>query len=122
MKEVETENMEQVTINFEAGLADAYPTLREFVAHRTHQQGRPQKAVAADLDYSPSHWSRKCSQSPDDSLRMTVDDVERFIETNDDITPVLYWVEKYCTKRDRIAELEAELARLKRADNIKAVS
>lgn len=105
--------MEQVTLNFEAGYADAYPTLREYVAHRTHQQGKPQKAVAADLDYSPSHWSRKCAQSPDDSLRMTVDDVERFIESNDDISPVLYWVEKYCTKRDRIADLEAELERLK---------
>lgn len=105
--------MEQVTINFEAGLAEAYPTLREFVAYRTHQQGRPQKAVAADLDYSPSHWSRKCAQSPDDSMRMSADDIERFIETNDDIGPVLYLVEKYCAKRDRIADLEAELARLK---------
>lgn len=105
--------MEQVTLNFEAGYADAYPSLREFIAYRTHHQGRPQKAIAADLDYSPSHWSRKCAQSSDDSMRMTADDVERFMETNDDISPVLYLVEKYCTKRDRIAELEAELARLK---------
>ena len=105
--------MDQVTIKFEEGLADAYPSLREFIAYRTHQQGRPQKAIAADMDYSPSHWSRKRSESPDDSLRMTLNDAERFMETNDDITPVLYWVEKYCTKRDRIADLEAELARLK---------
>lgn len=107
--------MEQVTINFEAGYAEAYPSLREFVAYRTHQQGKPQKAVAADVDYSPSHWSRKCSQSPDDSMRMTADDVESFIETQDDISPVLYLVEKYCTKRDRIADLEAEIAKLKAA-------
>ena len=105
--------MEQVTLNFEAGLSDAHPSLREFVAFRTHHQGKPQKSIAADLDYSPSHWSRKCSQSPDDSMRMTADDVEAFIEANDDISPVLYLVEKYCTKRDRIADLEAELTRLK---------
>lgn len=112
MKQGATNN-QQITLNFEGGYADAFATLREFVAHRTHHQGRPQKAVAADLDYSPSHWSRKCAQSPDDSMRMTADDIERFIETNDDISPVLYLVEKYCAKRDRIADLEAELARLK---------
>lgn len=110
--------MEQVTLNFEAGYAEAYQTLREFIAHRTHQQRKPQKAVAADLDYSPSHWSRKCSQSPDDSMKMTADDIERFIETNGDISPVLYMVEKYCTKTDRIAELERELQRLKKLEAV----
>jgi len=105
--------VEQVTLNFEAGLAEVYASLREFVAYRTHHQGRPQKSIAADLDYSPSHWTRKCAQSPDDSMRMTADDVERFIQATQDISPVLYLVEKYCTKTDRIAELERELARLK---------
>lgn len=37
----------------------------------------------------------------------------QIIETNEDISPVLYLVEKYCTKRDRIADMESELARLK---------
>lgn len=106
--------MEQITLNFDAGLADAYPTLREFIAHRTHHQGRPQKAIAADLDYSPSHWSRKCAQSPDDSMRMTADDVERWIGVTGDTSPILYLVEKYLSsKSDRIAELERELERLK---------
>ena len=110
--------MEQITLNDDAGLVDGYPTCREFVAHRTHHQGRPQKAVAADMDYSPSHWSRKCAQSPDDSMRMTADDIERFIETNDDISPVLYLIEKYCTKVDRIAELERQLAEAKRLKGV----
>ena len=104
--------MQQVILNFQAGYADSYKTIREFVAYRTHQQGRPQKAVAADIDYSPSHWSRKCAQSPDDSMKMTADDIEAFIESNDDISPVLYWVEKYCSKRSRIARLKEEIARL----------
>tara|TARA_R110002049_G_scaffold281333_1_gene460842 strand:+ start:9901 stop:10224 length:324 start_codon:yes stop_codon:yes gene_type:complete len=103
----------QLTLNFDAGLVDAYPTCREYVAHRVHHQGRPQKAIAADMDYSPSHLSRKCAQSPDDSMRLTCDDLERFIETTGDTSPVLYLVEKYLTDHDRIAELEAELARLK---------
>jgi len=38
--------MEQVTINFEAGYAEAYPSLREFVAHRTHPEAKRLKGVA----------------------------------------------------------------------------
>lgn len=106
--------MEQITLNFEAGLTTAYSTCREFVAHRVHHQGRPQKAIAADMDYSPSHLSRKCAQSPDDSMRFTLDDLERFIETTGDTSPVLYLVEKFLAQRtDRIEELEKELERLR---------
>jgi len=105
--------LEQITINYEAGLVDAYPTVREFLANRVHHQGKAQKSVAADMDLSPSHLSRKCAQSPDDSMRMTLDDFERFIDTQGDVSPVLYLVEKYLSSHDRIAALEAELARLK---------
>lgn len=103
----------QLTLNFDAGLVEAYPSCREFIAHRVHHQGRPQKAIAADMDYSPSHLSRKCAQGPDDSMRLTLDDLERFIEVTGDTSPVLYLVEKYLTDHDRIASLEAELARLR---------
>lgn len=111
--------MEQITLNFEKGVSEAYQTCREYVASRVHQQGRPQKSIAADMDYSPSHLSRKCSQSPDDSMRFTLDDLERFIEVTGDASPVLYLVEKYLAGGDRIEELEAEIARLK-AKAIKA--
>lgn len=110
--------MEQVTLNFDAGISEAYPSCREFVAHRIHHQGRPQKSIAADMDYSPSHLSRKCAQSPDDSLRMTLDDLEKFIEVTGDTSPVLYLVEKYLTESNRIAQLEEELARLKRLKGV----
>lgn len=110
--------MDQITLNFERGLCEAYPTCREYVANRVHHQGRPQKSIAADMDYSPSHLSRKCAQSPDDSMRFTLDDLERFMECTGDTSPVLYLVEKYLTDSDRISQLEAELARLK---SIKAV-
>lgn len=105
--------MQQITINFEAGPVDAYPSCREYVAALVHQQNKPQKAVAADMDYSPSDLTRKLAQSPDDSRRFTLDDLERFVETQNDVRPVLYLVAKYLSGRDRIAELEAELERLK---------
>ena len=106
--------MEQITLDYDAGLQECYSSCREYVASQVHKQGRPQKSIAADMDYSPSQLSRKCSQSPDDSMRFTLDDLETFMEVTGDTSPVLYLVEKYLTKTDRIAQLEAELERLRR--------
>ena len=107
--------MSQITIDFEVGLTQAYPTCREYVASLVHQQGRPQKAIAADMDYSPSDLSRKLSQSPDDSRRFTLDDLEKFMATTMDFRPVKYLAEKYLATDliKRLAELELENARLK---------
>lgn len=111
--------MEQITINYEEPLTGVYETCREFVAQRIHHQGRPQKAIAADMDYSPSHLSRKCAQSPDDSMRFTLDDLERFIEVTGDVTPVIYLAEKFLGRGDEVTNLRRALreaeARLARA-------
>lgn len=106
--------MQQITINFEAGLATCYRTCREYIAARVHQIGKPQKAIAADMDYSPSDLSRKLAQAPDDSRRFTLDDLERYIEVTGDTSPVTYLAEKYLTEAGRIAELEQQLESLKR--------
>lgn len=104
--------MEQITINFEAGPVESYGTCREYIASLVHKQGRPQKAIAADMDYSPSDLTRKLSQSPSDSRRFTLDDLELFIKITQDVRPVYYLVEKYlATPKDREA-LEQELKRL----------
>lgn len=107
--------MEQITLNYDAGLVDAYPTCREYIAYLVHHQGRAQKAIAADMDYSPSMLSRKVGQSPDDSARFTLDDLERFMEVTGDTAPVLYLVEKYLGGTNRLAQLKAEILRLERA-------
>lgn len=105
----------QLTLNFDAGLTDSYATCREYVASRVHQQGRPQKVIAADMDYSPSDLSRKLAQNPDDSRRFTLDDLEKFMETTKDASPVLYLVEKYLADdQDEIEALKAKLAKLER--------
>jgi hypothetical protein len=107
----------QLTLNFEAGLIESYGTCREYVAARVHQVGRPQKAIAADMDYSPSDLSRKLAQNPDDSRRFTLDDLEKYIDVTGDKAPVLYLAEKYLSKPDeaelkrQIAALEAKLKR-----------
>lgn len=101
----------QLTINFEAGLKESYGTCREFVAARVHQLGRPQKAIAADMDYSPSDLSRKLAQNPDDSRRFTLDDLEKYMDTTGDTQPVLYLAEKYLAEKgDEIERLKAQIA------------
>ncbi|MDH1009980.1 hypothetical protein N5J43_08340 [Pseudomonas nicosulfuronedens] len=104
----------QLTLNFEAGLADSYPSCREYVAARVHQQGRQQKSIAADMDLSPSQLTRKLAQSPGDSCRFTLDDFESFIASTGDKSPVLYLVEKYLAEAgDEIAALERRLEQLR---------
>ncbi|MFK8398150.1 hypothetical protein M2D07_006525 [Pseudomonas sp. BGr12] len=104
----------QLTLNFDAGLVQSYASCREYVAARVHQQQRQQKAIAADMDYSPSDLSRKLAQSPDDSRRFTLDDLEKYITVTGDTHPVLYLVEKYLADAgDEIAALERRLEQLR---------
>lgn len=105
--------MKQISFDFDATYVTAYESCREFVGHRIHQQGIPVKAVAADMDLSTSHLGRKIAQAPHDSMRFTLDDLERFIEATKDASPIFYLLEKHCVDSDRIEKLEQELAELK---------
>lgn len=105
---------QQLTLNFEAGLTDSYGSCRELIAARVHQQGRPQKAIAADMDLSPSRLSRKLAQGDGDTSRLTLDDAETYMRVTGDLTPVYFWVEKYLTDdSSQIERLQAEIERLK---------
>lgn len=106
--------MQQITINFEAGPVQSFGSCREFIAALVHQQLKPQKTIAADMDYSPSDLSRKLAQSPDDSRRFTLDDLEKFVQVTGDKRAIQYLAEKYLVngEAERIKQLEAELARL----------
>lgn len=105
----------QLTLQLEAGISEIYPTCREYIATRVHQLGKYQKQIAADMDLSPSHLSRKLAQAPNDTMAFTLDNLEQYIQTQHDTKPILYLVEKYMTSskseiqrlKARIAELEA---------------
>ena len=106
----------QLTLDFTPGISGGYASCREFVAARVHQIGRPQKAIAADLDMAPSQLTRKLAQAPSDSARFTLDDLECYMQSTGDTDPVLYLADKYLRRADpgelrrRIAELEGQLA------------
>lgn len=104
----------QLTLNFESGAVEIYASCREYVAARVHQMGRPQKTIAADMDYSPSDLSRKLSQNPDDSRRFTLDDLERYVQVTGDREPIYYLVERYLMEGDDdIEALERKLEKLR---------
>lgn len=105
----------QLSIDFNPNLTKLFGTCREYVAARVHQIQIPHKAIAADMDYSPSDLSRKLAQAPNDSRRFTLDDLERYIEVTGDLEPIKYLVSKHLYRQPRevleaqIAELQAQL-------------
>lgn len=97
-------------------------SLVAFVRDVVRRMELKQGEVAALMGMSPSSLSRKLSQRPNDSLRFTLDDLERFMEVTGDKSPVLYLVEKYLTDVDEEAALEKRLAEIRARKNLKQVS
>lgn len=107
---------QQLTLSFEPGLVDIYPSLRECIATGVYQRGLGK--VAIDLDCAPSNLSVQLSAPNDDSSKKRkfgVDDLERYIDKTGDTTPIYYLVEKYLHKTEAghdaaLAELGPQLA------------
>ena len=86
---------EQLTLVFEPGLTERYPTAMDLVRKVAYSHRNPLKTIAADMDMSQSTLSRKLAQDPDDPRRMSVDDLEAFIAATGDASVVEYLAAKY---------------------------
>lgn len=116
---------QQMTLSFEPSLPESYRTLRDFLAMRVQVQQKPAKTIAGDMDMSPSMLSRKLTPGEGDTQRFNVDDLENYISTTKDTTPIEYLASKYlCSDESRRAraisrvenlatELAAALATIK---------
>ena len=110
--------MSQLTLNFEPALPERFPTLRAFVAHRSAVVAKQAKAVAADMDLSPSTLSRKLNPTEGDTQRFNVDDLEAWLASTGDAAAVVeYLAAKFLdsdAKRHQrvVASAEALLAEL----------
>lgn len=51
--------MDQLTINFEPGLRERYPTIYHVLRAMVERSGRQMKAIAADMDMSQTELSRR---------------------------------------------------------------
>ena len=102
----------QHTLNFDPGMAERWPSLKSCVRERVYANRLPLKAVAANMDLSESDLSRKLGENDSDPRKFNVDDLERYIQTTGDTTPILYLVEKFAVNEDaKKAYAAAELAR-----------
>lgn len=97
--------MEQIVLNFDASEFDGYESCREYLQYCTHslkdKSGNRvlQKAIAADLDYSPSQWSQKISESGD--ARVTLNDAEAYAEKFGDVSWIHYLVYRHIIRKGR---------------------
>lgn len=97
---------QQLTLSFEPGLVDRFPSLRECVATGVYQRGL--NNVAPSLDKAPGNLSVELSEDP--TRKFGVDSLELYIEKFGDLTPVYYLVEKFLRKPD--ADQDAALAQI----------
>lgn len=101
----------QLTISFPQGVSTHHDSLREYVQYCVHTNKTLNKIIAADMDLSPSHLSRKISANPNDTMNFTVDDLERYMTVTGDNRPLDYLNDKFNNKSkdDEIAALKAQL-------------
>lgn len=81
----------QLTLDLDPALLPAHRSLRDCVAAGIYRRGL--KAVAMDLDLSPGNLSVALSDDP--HRKFSVDELERYIQTTGDKTPIHYLVAKY---------------------------
>lgn len=80
-----------MTLEFDEGLVQAHRNLRDCVAAGIYRRGL--KRVAGDLDLAPGNLSDALG---DESARkFGVDELERYIQTSGDKSPIHYLIAKY---------------------------
>jgi len=58
----------QMTLDFEPGLIERFPTLLDCIRTGAYTNRNPLKTIAADMDMSQSDLSRKLAGNPDDPI------------------------------------------------------
>jgi hypothetical protein len=99
----------QLTLNFEPGLSDRYPSLRDCVASSVYRYGLTNAAI--DLDKAPGNLSVELSADP--ARKFSVDSLERYMEKSQDFTPIFYLIDKFLKDQDAGQEAAELLAMLK---------
>lgn len=86
----------QLALDFTPGLTERHDSALECVKACVYANARPLKSIAMDMDMSQSDLSRKLANNPDDPRRFSLHDLEAFIQSTGDTTPIRYLAQKYC--------------------------
>ena len=103
----------QLTIDFTPGLTERHACLLDCIRQGAYSHRNPLKTIAADMDMSQSELSRKLANNPDDPRRLSVGDLEKYIEATNDTTPIYWLIEKYL--QDDTAKQKQAMAALAKA-------
>lgn len=98
-----------------ASLLEQHRSLKECVSARIHGQRGGVAAVAGKLDLSPSHLSEVLGGGSHRHRKFDLDDLEKYVSTYRDVTPILYLVAKYLPD-----EMTAQTAALEQLSAIAA--
>ena len=91
----ETSDKRQMTFNFEPGISTKYPTVRRYVEERIDKADKRKEYIAADMLLSPSCLKRKLAQYPGDKRTFGTDDLCKYMDSQNDYTPLLWFIDKY---------------------------
>lgn len=108
-----TDSQIQMTLDLDTGLTERYRTVKEVIAAGVYRRGL--KRCAGDLDVAPGNLSVQLSG--DGQRHFDVDQLERYIESSGDLTPIYYLVAKHCGDRsaardEAIERVQAMLSEL----------
>jgi hypothetical protein len=94
----------QLTLDFEPSLVERHKTAVDCVRQCVYTHRNPIKTIAADMDLSESELSRKLAQNPNDTRRFTLDDLESYVQTTGDSTPIMYLAAKYLADQNMLKQ------------------
>lgn len=111
-----TAQPKQLTLQLEPDMTVRFRNVREVVAAGVYQRGL--KRVAGDLDMAPGNLS--CALNDEGQRHLSVDTLERYIQTQGDLTPIHYLISRYmgdlsdveAATMQRVETLLAEVAAL----------
>lgn len=106
----------QLTLKLEPDLTVRFRNVRDVIAAGVYQRGL--KRVAGDLDMAPGNLS--CALNDEGNRHISVDMLERYIQTQGDLTPIHYLITRYmgdlsdveAATMQRVESLLAEVAAL----------
>lgn len=88
--------MRQLQIPLEdRSLLEEFPEFRDVIRASVYGCGRQMKAIAADLDLSPSELSRMLADNPNDPRNFPVGRLPELIAATRDKRPALWLVERF---------------------------
>lgn len=99
----------QLTLNFEPGLSERYPSFRECIASSVYRYGLTNAAI--DLDKAPGNLSVELSADP--ARKFGVDDLEKYLAKAEDFTPIYYLIDKFLKDKAEGQDMAEVLAAFK---------